>query len=332
MPDRVYGSPSLRLVQLYMLLCSSGREYSLTRLSKMFGCSRQSVLRMLEQLQLLRDVKVESWMDGRERYYRIPRRKHTVPLALDPDTLKHLAMCQEIVRHLLPAKIKEELRQAIGTVAEQALGATGKREALNPFAGSMAKGVIEYTPHQKTIEVIQSAMEETRLCRVEYRSKMGDALKSHYVGPLKIIAFREAFYLRCHTYDAYGRPLKDKPKAITLAVHRIHKITPCDREFTPLPDDDTTGLFGFHFEEPFQVKVAFTRELATYISERTWSRGQHIKKQRDGGVVLTFTATSTPEVKAFVMGCGSAATLLEPAALRKELERELAAAAKNYRE
>lgn len=49
-------------------------------------------------------------------------------------------------------------------------------------------------------------------------------------------------------------------------------------------------------EEPFRVKASFEPLAACYVSERVWSQDQVLEPRDDGGVILTFTATSKPEV------------------------------------
>ena len=66
-----FGSFGLKLVQLYVLLSTSDRSFTLTRLSQIFRCSRQSVLRMVEQLELLPKIQLQSYKEGKERYYQI---------------------------------------------------------------------------------------------------------------------------------------------------------------------------------------------------------------------------------------------------------------------
>ncbi|MBW7862959.1 MAG: WYL domain-containing protein [Candidatus Hydrogenedens sp.] len=329
MAENPYGSPGLRLVQMLILLGSSnGRQFSLTRLSQIFKCSRQTILRMLESLERVRGVKLESWMEGNERFYRINPQKPAIGVALDAQSLRHLCLCKDIVQHLLPAPIKEELGRTLGSAAFLNVESG---EAPDSFAESRCKGMIDYTPHQKHLDLIQEALEANRLCHVAYRNKLGGPVREHFLGPVKLMAFREAFYVRGHTFDRKGRPEKRK-KAITLAVHRITKLNLLDREFTPLRDDQPGDLFGFNFDPPFKVRVAFSPTVATYVSERTWSRGQFVRKRRDGGVVLTFTSTSRPEVKSWVLGFGREAELLEPKTLRREIAEELRAGLAAYAE
>jgi len=88
--------------------------------------------------------------------------------------------------------------------------------------------------------------------------------------------------------------------------------------------------FGFPFNPPFRVKVRFDEEVATYIHERTWSRDQEVTVNEDGSLTLQFTSISRPEVRAWILGFGSNAEVLEPNDLRDEVVAALQAALAAY--
>ena len=315
-----FGSPGLRLVQLLLLLGSNGRQYSLTRLAGIFRCSRQTVLRMLESLERVPGITVESWMEGNNRYFRVTPKTMPAGVAVDAHALRYLCLCKDIVQHLLPAKVKEEINRTIGAAAFLTTEGADMPPAL---AESRGKGMIDYTPFHSHLETLQEGMIARRLCRVVYRNKLGGEVREHLIGPLKLVAFREAFYVRGRRFAPDGTPLGDK-KPITLAVHRIVRAALTDTPFSPGKDTSRKGLFGFDFDPPFRVRVAFSAAVATYVSERRWSADQHFRRRRDGSLVLTFTASSRPEVKSWVLGFGSEAELLEPKALRREVAEMLA--------
>ena len=122
MPQKECGagaSPGLRLLQLYVMLGSSGRTYTLSRLAQLFGCSSQSMLRMMDQLALAPDVKIDSWRDGRVRCYRVNGKGHSTPLHLTAETLRYVALCRDLMRHLLPEPVQRELQDSLGELLDK---------------------------------------------------------------------------------------------------------------------------------------------------------------------------------------------------------------------
>ncbi len=316
-----FGSFGLKLVQLYVLLSTSDRSFTLTRLSQIFRCSRQSVLRMVEQLELLPKIQLQSYKEGKERHYQIINSFSPADIEIDIELLRRLMLCRDIVRHLLPAPMHEEIGRALDTIA----GGTGEQEhdshLLDSHSEAFWKGRIDYSPHQETIQKLYVAIDKGRLCAVQYQPKINDPCKEFLVAPLRILAFREALYARCLKCNEAGEVENEKP--MTLAIHRIRAITVRQTKAkTPALEPDSNH-FGFWFNEPFTVRIRFTPEAATFVGERCWSDGQQTTVLPDGGVELTFTSTSRPEVKSWVLSFADAAELIEPADLREEIKETL---------
>jgi predicted DNA-binding transcriptional regulator YafY len=316
-----FGSFGLKLVQLYVLLSTSDRSFTLTRLSQIFKCSRQSVLRMVEQLELLPKIQLQSYKEGKERHYQIINSFSPADIEIDIELLRRLMLCRDIVRHLLPAPMHEEIGRALDTIA----GGTGEQEhdshLLDSHSEAFWKGRIDYSPHQETIQKIYVAIDKGRLCAVQYQPKINDPCKEFLVAPLRILAFREALYARCLKCNEGGEVENEKP--MTLAIHRMRTITVRQTRVKAPALEPDTNHFGFWFNEPFTVRIRFTPEAATFVGERCWSDGQQATVLPDGGVELTFTSTSRPEVKSWVLSFADAAELIEPTDLRDEIRETL---------
>ncbi len=317
----VFGSPGLRLLQLYALMCSNNRKYSLARLANLFRCSRQTILRMTDQLQRVAGISLHTWIEKGERYFQIHRGRGPALVSLDVESIRHLMLCRDIVRHLLPKPLQQEIRDTIGAAAILLSESAQNKVELDSHAEAWGKGTIDYTPFQKHLEDLQEAMGEHRLCRLQYRSRSNTRPKSYYVGPLRLIAFREALYVGGPVFKDDCGKLFDSQR--TFAVHRISSLTVLKAKFVPPDDDQDHEFFGFHFDDPFRVRVAFHGQAAGYVAERTWSRDQRIVSRKNGGVELTFTSTSRPEVISWILSFGPDAELLAPKHLRNVLRQQV---------
>ena len=60
------------------------------------------------------------------------------------------------------------------------------------------------------------------------------------------------------------------------------------------------------------MRVEFTGWAAKYVAERIWSPDQKITKKKGGNIVLTFTASSKPELISWLLSFGGEAKLLKP--------------------
>ncbi len=54
-PDRSYGE---KLISLFAKLLFTGRRYSLTELARSLGCSKQTVLRLIDDISLAYEVPI----------------------------------------------------------------------------------------------------------------------------------------------------------------------------------------------------------------------------------------------------------------------------------
>ena len=323
-----YESPGLRLLGFYVLLRSGKRKYSLTRLSQLFHCSRQTILRMVEQLELVGGITISAWTEGRDRYYQVIQETGNDPVVLSAESLQQLMLCRDIVRFMLPQPIHEEIRNAIGAASILLPEKKNPAPILDSFASAKGRGSIDYTPFQGILETLQTGMRERRVCKLKYRPKMTDPVQSLVIMPVRLMAYRETLYIKCFPCDKKGEKTFDKP--INLAVHRMVKADLTQLTFPPQDIAEDSEHFGLEFNPPLKVRVAFTASVASYIAERTWSNDQQIRRGKDGGIILTFTTTSRPEVISWILGFGAEASVLEPLDLAQDIKKTMTKAIQGY--
>jgi len=78
------------------------------------------------------------------------------------------------------------------------------------------------------------------------------------------------------------------------------------------------------------VTIRFSAEVARYVEESQRHSSQQCEHQPDGSLLVRLDLSGTTEVKSWVLSFGRQAEVLEPDALRSELQDELAAALKLY--
>ncbi len=120
-----------------------------------------------------------------------------------------------------------------------------------------------------------------------------------------------------------------------LAVHRIQKVELDERLFKFPEDYDFEKIFNRNFgvikEEAFEVKVKFVGFAARFVAERIWSPDQQIEQRPGGKIHLLFSASSEPELVAWLLSFGDEAKLLEPNWLVEKVKRQVVRMEENYR-
>jgi predicted DNA-binding transcriptional regulator YafY len=120
----------------------------------------------------------------------------------------------------------------------------------------------------------------------------------------------------------------------TFVVDRMQKIRITEETF-PAPAGFSLAnylrhSFGMFTEELARVKVRFHKSLTGYLMERRWHPSQKNKRLKDGSLELVFEVAGTKEIKTWIMGFGSLAKVLEPAALVREIKDDLEKALCSY--
>lgn len=310
----IYRSYGEKLISLFARLLFSGESYSLTDLSRMLNCSKQTILRLVGDIQRSYGVNIEEAMEGRRKYYRIKRPGRMPPAVnLTQTELNSLNMCRAFAEHLLGRTLFEDSTRALEK--SQALLPQEKALSSHHFA-SFKPGSIDYTPHQETIRTLIEAMEANRICKVTYRSIMAKRAKTFYIKPLKIFSHHDTIYLHARMARKPGKPYSEPEFDPLLAVHRINNVELTERQFKFPKDYDFEKTFNQNFgiikEDAFKVEVEFTGYAAKYVAERIWSPDQKVVKKKGGKTKLIFSASSEPELIAWVLSFGDEAKLIKP--------------------
>lgn len=325
------ATPGMKLLGLYWLLLFTGKEHTLSDLSQKLECSKQTVLRLMTQIEASGYAYVESWVEGGQRWYRIKSPRQQPRVSLSSRDIQNLLLCRDLVWHLLPDSLRDEIERSIGHATTLLHNGEIRRLAWSPQGSSQGKGTIDYTEHRDTLDTIRQALDERRVCRVKYCSAAHPEGRTYFVAPLRIVAYRESLSVWCWRVPDKGEARREFDTH--LSIHRIEAVELTDRtyELTGEAPDFSKTTFGVMVGEPFKVKVAFSPNAAMYVRERIWSEDQVIQDQPDGGVVLEFTATSEPEVISWVLSFGAEARLVAPTALVEYMRELLDKMAGGYR-
>ena len=328
------AKPSEKLLSLYTMLLFSGREATLSELASELGCSKQVVLRLIDQLEASRFGKPVRAKRGRESAYRLERPKNLPKLSLNAEGLHQLALCRDFMLHLLP----ESMRKAVDATLQQASAYLPEGETPNdllPVGKSFTKGRIDYSPFQEIMQTAIKGIRQNKVCAIQYKSSIHGDAKPLEFAPKRLVAYREAIHIQGWIVSENGAavPLHEKPT--NLALHRMQKILVTRRSAAHIPDVEHKGMehkdmFGFMEGEPFSVQVKFSPAVATYVAERQWSEDQKVTLHPDGFITLDMTARSPAEVISWVLSFADTAELLSPHHLKTILSQHVHTLAARY--
>ena len=310
----IYRSYGQKLVSLFARMLFTGASYSLTELSKMLGCSKQSVIRLVNDIRMAYGVDIEENIRGNKKFYRLVKQGKATPvIPLTESELTALQMCKTFTEHLLGDQFYNEATRALEKNLSLRSGAGGLPS--RNFA-SFCTGTIDYTSHQETVRILIEAMNASKICRITYQALMQKKAKTYHVKPLKIFSYRDTMYLHARLGKEPGKAYREPDFDPLLAIHRFKKVEMTDRSFEYPSDYNFEDIFdknfGFMKDDCFEVAVEFTGWAAQYVAERTWSPDQKISRIEDEKIRLTFSASSDVELIAWILSFGEEAKVIEP--------------------
>jgi predicted DNA-binding transcriptional regulator YafY len=316
LPNKIdpYKSYGVKLISLFARLMFSSESHSLTDLSRMLWCSKQTVLRLVDDIRRAYGVEIEESFQERRKYFRLKKKTGKTPtIPLTSAEITTLQMCKAFAEHLLGPELLKEATQGIEKsrvhFGENLLNLDGHFASFN-------YGFIDYTPHQETIRRLIRAMEERKVCEVTYKAALSEKTKVFFVKPLKLFSHKDTLYLSTKLARYPGSAYREPDYHPLLAVHRIRNLAITERTFEyPKCYDfrkEFDGHFGLMRGKPFKVTVEFSGYAATYVAEKIWSADQKIKKYSDGRIMLQFSTCSKPEVISWVLSFGNEAKLIKP--------------------
>ncbi|MDL2279119.1 WYL domain-containing transcriptional regulator [Desulfovibrio sp. OttesenSCG-928-G11] len=320
------SGPGEKLLRLFSLLLFAHQRYSLTALAEILECSKQTVLRLIDQLEAAGWAKVKRQDVGRRAIFWIERPGALPKVSLSPEGIRELMLCRAFLEHMLPrtldSKADTALRQSFAYIPEAdslSAAVTGK------IGGALSKGRIDYSLVRGELETLIQAASNKTVCEVAYTSATSGEARTFDFAPMRILAHGESLYVAGWEVKPKGTPLPVHDDATTLLAHRIKQVRLTRRIWDKLPEPADTGNFGIMRGEPFSVSIKITTpEATTYVAERIWSEDQKIVGHEDGSLTLTMTTQSAPETVAWVLSLGSAAEVLAPQWLREEIAGEVA--------
>jgi predicted DNA-binding transcriptional regulator YafY len=335
MPKKIdsHRSSSEKVISLFAKLLFTREKFSLIQLAKFLNCSKQTVIKNIQEIQSSYGVEIEESSEGRCRCYQINRDITPPKFSLTEEEIHVLFMCRAFTEHILGKDLFDESSRNF----EKGIGLrlNDKNISFSNF-DSKKIGRIDYTPHRQTIHTLIEAMNENKSCYIKYKSISAASTNTVSIRPVTIFTYYDALYVNGFvTANPTGITSRKYEFEPILAVHRIIKAEINERDFKQPENYDFEKHFNERFDikhdDSFTVKVEFSKFAAEYAAERIWSSDQSNKRFKDGRLHLTFEATSEPEVIAKILSFGAEVKVLEPEWLAVEIKKTINKMAAKYK-
>ncbi len=321
------GKILLNLLNAIELL-SRPQGATIEEIGENLGLHRRSVYRLLEAIQELGfpvyDAKGEAgaakqWKMLDDYVVRLPN--ITLPkVDLTPSEAMAIQFMAADNRLPRAPSLRRNLDHALAKLS--LLLPPSVSDSLRRFSETsfvVSKLTKDYSRKEGVIDDLTEAMLTSRMCEVDYHAYSTDQIKSYAVEPLSLCEHDGGLYLfvRISRYEEIR----------LLAVERILGLRILESSFV-YPDDfdpqeRLKNAFGVYFDDPVEITVRFSPEVAKYVVDRKWSEEQRVTRLDDGSVEMWMRTSGKTEVLRWVLGFGLNAEVLKPEKLRSEIKSVL---------
>jgi predicted DNA-binding transcriptional regulator YafY len=327
-----------RLDKLRNALEASPAGIELGDLATMLSVSLRSVRRYLRELDRFTELESIPTVPGGPHVWRIKPSERGRTIALRRTQAYLLLLGRPLYEAFRGSALYDELDVAMRQVLQLAqrpvrIGTRGEIPHEGRLEGRMRflpPAARAHGDRAEDVDRLFQAVSELRVLRLRYRARPHEK-------PERMVLHPYAMVLQDGTFFAIGLHVEARTVGV-FALDKMSDLLSTEDELFPLPEDFDVepflhGELGVFPPDPgaSRVLVEFDARAAERVRSRRIHPTQRIATSPDGRVRVSFFAPDLERVKAWVLGFGDAARVIEPPALAEEICDILERAAARYK-
>ncbi len=315
--------------RIIQTLISSRKGKSAAELAEELDCHPRTVYRDLEALQIAGFPIYTERVEGKSLWSLLDTVKHQIPVPFSLSELMALYFGVEMLKVFKGTPFHDALESLSGKIKTTLPPESLK--FLQRAEQTLHVGIRPYKDYGRFREILNQVNDAAcnrRTIEIVYYTMSRRKETRRRVDPYRVWFFNGTFYLigKCHL----------RGEVRIFALDRIRLLHQTKKTFE-VPSDFSLGEFlrpslGVYRGEPERVKILFSREVAGYVREKIWHPSQTLHAKEDGSLIFQAELPITEEVRAWVLGWGGHARVLEPPALREAIQSEAEAVVAGYAE
>ena len=316
-----------RIFQLHSILANRRTPIDVDSLMARLECSRATLYRIVQSMKDYLNAPIEFDSDRGGFIYKRAAGEESYELPglwFSPAELQSLAVMQRILRDLGGGLLAEQvsaITKHLNQLVQHRRLNLGEAAARIRFPGVASRTAGE------AFQVASSATLQRRKLWFEYHSRGSNRQSERTVSPQRLTHYREAWYL--DAWDEESNELR------TFSLDRVRRAKVLEDVALDLPDADLDGhyasAYGIFGGKADKVAVLrFSAERSRWVEDENWHPEQEGKYLQDGRYELRIPYRDARELVMDIMRHGAHVEVIEPAALRDEVHKQLATAARQY--
>ena len=290
------------------------KNYSANKLAKMFGTSRRTIFRDLNELQA---IGVPYHYDHATSSYSVDPEFFLPPIDLNlQEALSLLLLVGKAKDHIqspfkgstlmaamkiknnLPAKIKRDCDIALRNISIQA-AAQAPMEHLDKIFAQLQNAIV----NKREMSMCYHSLFEGRVINVN-------------LCPYHLLYNHRAWYVLGFV---------DLHNSIrTFKLNRIKDLKTLDKCFTENENFNVYDYLGNAWSmipegRIYDIKLRFLPKVAENVTEVQWHRTQKVTRNADGSAIAEFRVDGLEEISWWILGYGDQVQVLAPKALREKI-------------
>lgn len=315
------------IIKLTMLMQSKYNGVSIEEVQDAFQVSRRTAERMRDALLNLFPQIEEVKNTGRVKRWRFPVSFTNSFVGFNAEELAELENAKkkyqidglnekaETIDNII-LKIKSMMKPNLTSIETDL-------EALMEAEGFAIRQQPRLKVNKKLLSDIRLAIKALRKIEIEYYSKSQNKTKKYTLHPYGIL------YSGKHYLVAFNEKKQEMNLYILAHIKNLQILDDYydrDEEFSLA--EYTSNSFGIYQEEPFDVELKFSQEVADDVMNYYFHPSQKMKLQKDGTVKVSFKAGGSYAICWHLFTWGKQVEVLKPKKLQK-LYQELLTEAMN---
>lgn len=206
----------------------------------------------------------------------------------------------------------------------------GSSPVLDVIREKVSVKNIEYARVEEAVfHQVVDALFRNRAIKLSYHSPFKHETTERVIQPLHLLCYMGTWHLIA--FCSLKRGIRDFVLSRVRAMEVMAEAIPLPRGLPSVREYLRRNFGVIAGAKSTEVCLKFSPEVADWIAEQVWHKGQELSRNEDGTICLRFPVADFLEVRREILRFGSSVEVLSPADLREEIKKEIRKMARLYR-